>query len=117
MKNGKVYEGKIINQSREKIQVELDNKQVLVLDKKDIKRIRYTPSKEELERKRKEEKKQQATLVPPKKPLISRQNSGISFETGPSSYKSALVKLLTFYSLISTIGIGIRQIHASSAHF
>ncbi|MDW7976127.1 MAG: hypothetical protein RMI35_06180 [Leptospiraceae bacterium] len=144
MKNGKIYEGKIINQTREKIQVELDNKQVLVLDKKDIKKIRYTPSKEELERKRreeerqkellrqqeelerkrkeerqkellrqqeelerkrKEEKKQQTALVPPKKPLISRQNFGISFGIGPSSYRHAFIDLLNFYSLYLTYQI------------
>ncbi len=54
LKNGKQYEGKIINQTREKIQIQLEEGKNLNIDKNEIQRVIYSPTSEEM-RKREEE--------------------------------------------------------------
>ncbi|GIX42267.1 MAG: hypothetical protein KatS3mg129_2000 [Leptospiraceae bacterium] len=64
LNNGKIIQGKIIKQSRTKIQIELENKRTLILEKKDIKKIIFGKSpliekdkKEDEQKKLEEEKK------------------------------------------------------------
>ncbi|MFN3604853.1 MAG: LA_0442/LA_0875 N-terminal domain-containing protein [Leptonema sp. (in: bacteria)] len=57
LKNGQKYEGKIINQTRERVQIRLENGKELVINKNDIQKIQFGPSAEEIKRKQEEERR------------------------------------------------------------
>lgn len=55
LKNGKKLEGKIINQTRERVQIQLENGNTIILDKSEIQKIQFGPTDKEIEKKRQEE--------------------------------------------------------------
>ncbi len=55
LKNGQKYEGKIINQTKERVQLQLKDGRVLILDKKEIQKIQY--SAEEIQKQDEEQRR------------------------------------------------------------
>lgn len=118
LKNGKVIEGKIINQTREKIQVELPNKETVVINKKDIRRIQFEsitkePPKPEVkpiipaQAPPKQEKEIPASPVTlqekPIPPKITKNNLGVSFGLGTVSLLTPLSALTRYDDISSTL--------------
>lgn len=59
LKNGNIIEGKILNQTRTKIQIQTEEGKVLLIDKSEVQRIKYGPTRKELEQKQEEQRRQE----------------------------------------------------------
>jgi hypothetical protein len=59
LKNGKVIQGKIINQSQTKVEIQTEDGNRILLNKEEIRRIQFGPTQNEieLEKRRQEEQK------------------------------------------------------------
>jgi len=55
LKDGKVIEGKIINQTRTNIQIQLEDQKIITLDKERIERIFFGPTQNEIEEQKRQE--------------------------------------------------------------
>ncbi|MFN3604814.1 MAG: LA_0442/LA_0875 N-terminal domain-containing protein, partial [Leptonema sp. (in: bacteria)] len=101
LNNGKKYEGKVINQTREKVQMRLENGKEILINKNEIQKILFGPTEEDrrkLEEEKKrleeikkkeeqqrklEEEKRKAFLK--KEPILKRKDLYLSFGTGQSN--------------------------------
>jgi hypothetical protein len=55
LKDGKVIEGKIINQTRTNIQIQLEDQKIITLNKERIERILFGPTQNEIEEQKRQE--------------------------------------------------------------
>jgi hypothetical protein len=134
LKNGKVIQGKIINQSQTKIEVQTEDGNRILLNKEEIRRIQFGPTQNEIElekrrqekqkqieeqrrkqeeeirRKQEEEKRleeerrKQEERKKPKEPIIRRENLEIGYGLGPSYSIPSFVKINDIFLFAQYIG-------------
>jgi sRNA-binding regulator protein Hfq len=130
LKNGKVIQGKITNQSQTKVEIQTEDGNRILLNKEEIRRIQFGPTQNEieLEKRRQEEQKQieeqrrkqeeeirrkqeeekrleeerrkQEERKKPKEPIIRRENLEIGYGLGRGNSD------LYYNQLMNGIGIG-----------
>jgi len=130
LKDGRVFQGKIINQTQTRVEIQTEDGKSIILNKDDIRRIQFGPTDKELEekkrqeelRKKQEEKsleelkrkeeelkedqrqKQQEQTIILKESIIERNYLEIGYGLGPSYSIPSFVKVHNIFLFTNNIG-------------